>query len=66
MGGAGGILQFSQVVGGKLAVWSEVDSGTELELRIPLVSGACVLAATLAYSAVSTPTNTETGSLATK
>jgi uncharacterized membrane protein YoaK (UPF0700 family) len=36
-------------------------------LAVPLlVSGACVLAATLAYSAVSTPTNTETGSLATK
>jgi signal transduction histidine kinase/ligand-binding sensor domain-containing protein len=33
--GLGGMRERAKLMGGKLAVWSEVDSGTEVELRIP-------------------------------
>jgi signal transduction histidine kinase len=33
--GLRGMRERAKLLGGKLAVWSELDSGTELELRIP-------------------------------
>jgi signal transduction histidine kinase/ligand-binding sensor domain-containing protein len=33
--GLGGMRERAELMGGKLAVWSEIDSGTEVELRIP-------------------------------
>jgi signal transduction histidine kinase len=33
--GLGGMRERAKLMGGKLAVWSELDSGTEVELRIP-------------------------------
>jgi len=33
--GLPGMRERAELMGGKLAVWSEVDSGTEVELRIP-------------------------------
>jgi len=33
--GLRGMRERATVIGGKLAVWSEVDAGTEIELRVP-------------------------------
>ena len=33
--GLRGMRERAKLMGGKLAVWSELDSGTEVELRIP-------------------------------
>ena len=33
--GLRGMRERAKLLGGKLAVWSELDSGTEVELRIP-------------------------------
>jgi nitrate/nitrite-specific signal transduction histidine kinase len=33
--GLEGMRERAKLMGGKLAVWSELDSGTEVELRIP-------------------------------
>ena len=33
--GLSGLRERATLIGGKLAIWSEVDSGTEIELRIP-------------------------------
>ncbi len=33
--GLRGMLERAKLMGGKLAVWSELDAGTEVELRIP-------------------------------
>lgn len=30
-----GVRERATIMGGKLTVWSEVDSGTEVELRVP-------------------------------
>ena len=42
--GLPGMLERAQLVGGKLAIWSELGSGTEIELTIP---------ASLAYAPLS-------------
>ena len=33
--GLSGMRERAQLIGGQLTVWSEVESGTELELRVP-------------------------------
>ena len=37
--GLHGMRERAKLVGGELAIWSEVDSGTEVELSIPAVTG---------------------------
>ncbi len=33
--GLPGMRERAKLIGGKLTVWSEVDAGTEMELRVP-------------------------------
>jgi hypothetical protein len=48
--GLRGMRERATLIQGKLAVWSEVDSGTEVELRLPVTSAYATARRTLWFT----------------